>query len=655
MESKIINPGYPVYISYSRKDETNAEYADLEIPVDHLITQLKNVGIECRIDRSHTFDTISEFERRIAKAKIVVIFLSKKYLKSKHCMYEWAEIHKNLSNNNNENSKKIIYIRYDGLHKDQFKWDLWNWYPELRQYWEQQLNIYWKNSVRDVFEPSIIDNEAYAHKFYYKEVGKIDGGTKRDKTVWYYTSDIFNDEKCTKIIENIKNFISQMELVDNYLYDTILVDKSVLMIGDSVLQYEVEGEKRPLGEYINDELLKWVKNRYDNVKSLREWNRENYDESIKEQFKVLYNKLDKNKINSKTLERLLSCHTFDVIISLGYCTEIINTIKKVYGLGITEYVAISPNTDLKNKDGFESYQVKEDNKIRVFEFVNNFNGEISNIVFSEAEIVDFTNFAIKCFYKNPRDFRNRNLLTLGANFPGWAMRFMASAFSYEKKRQQSIILNRDIDEKTKKYLSRQGNMIQKDHLIEDVVNKIVNRSETYRKNKVYHNGQKKNVYVFYFQEDLKKLSEDRDIFEEIERNCIGINFVWRDNLLQTDAEREKILEACDLFVLYRAKDTIPVSRPADDTNGKSPQSNKSGEHFEIEFINKQLDIDKATNKIVNDKIFIIFDNDNKKLENDGYYKNCLKTEYQYDYFKESGKLWRHQLELFVADKLNKSK
>jgi hypothetical protein len=91
-ESDFVRDKYEnkVFVSY-------AWGGDSELIVDALQKALSNQEIEMIRDKDHLAykGSIDEFEKRIGKGKCIVLVISDKYLRSKHCMYEFVKIWEN--------------------------------------------------------------------------------------------------------------------------------------------------------------------------------------------------------------------------------------------------------------------------------------------------------------------------------------------------------------------------------------------------------------------------------------------------------------------------------------------------------------------------------------------------------------------------------
>ncbi len=92
MENKYINPDNPVYISYSW---SNAKHPDLEKNVNAMCAKMEDANILYLRDKGDGDHRLIEYRKRIKNSEeqigdgnAVLIFLSKKYFQSLHCLYE---------------------------------------------------------------------------------------------------------------------------------------------------------------------------------------------------------------------------------------------------------------------------------------------------------------------------------------------------------------------------------------------------------------------------------------------------------------------------------------------------------------------------------------------------------------------------------------
>ncbi len=110
-ETKYINEGNPVYISYSWATDG---YPDLEDEVDALCELMKENHIDYKRDKDQDPDhrlinyrnDIKKSEEEIGKGNAIIVVLSEKYLKSPHC---WYELHCIMQQGNDEDFKKRVF------------------------------------------------------------------------------------------------------------------------------------------------------------------------------------------------------------------------------------------------------------------------------------------------------------------------------------------------------------------------------------------------------------------------------------------------------------------------------------------------------------------------------------------------------------------
>lgn len=93
-----------VYISYASSDAENPRIDDIEKRLEEHF-KLWNIPFEVYTNTNEK--KISNFEKNIGKAKIVIVILSDKYFRSSHCMNEWTLIHIDTR------GKTIVYVKYD--------------------------------------------------------------------------------------------------------------------------------------------------------------------------------------------------------------------------------------------------------------------------------------------------------------------------------------------------------------------------------------------------------------------------------------------------------------------------------------------------------------------------------------------------------------
>jgi hypothetical protein len=188
-----------VYISYAKSDEHNPH---IDNPKKRLNKLLELSGIKCHIYENTDEKSISDFEKRIADGKIIVIILSNKYFQSEHCMNEWTLVH-----NSDTRRKKIIYIKYDEevinidgeILNNGFDFSNQSYRTFIRQHWEKKETEY--NSInRNENDPTEVQIQSFNHNFYkgaFHDINK-----KLRNTPYYKSSDVPEYD----ILEEIKQF-----------------------------------------------------------------------------------------------------------------------------------------------------------------------------------------------------------------------------------------------------------------------------------------------------------------------------------------------------------------------------------------------------------------------------------------------------------------
>ncbi len=624
MEGKCNNIGFPIYISYSHENEYEQGYIDnMESPVNYLVDSLEKLQYDVRQDKNCEYDRISAFEKEIGNAKIVIIFLSQKYLKSKHCMYEWTEIHKNLDWNNKErenNNKKIIYIRYNGIsQKSDTKWEFNKWYPELRRYWEDELNTYWKKYVREQRTADLIDKETYKNEFYFNAMKKIMNGPHRDTPDWYYTSDLYEGDAIDKIINSIKNYIKNQHDYEEKQWEKFLCNKTILLVGDSALQYHYNDVTVQLGEYIEANLAEWLyMHGYD--MTVREFNRlmmySGNAHHIKDYYKTIFEeKIKKENILFDKLKKLLESYRFDMILSVGYSGKIIEAVKAAYAneLNIIEYV--------KGLQFTQQYKEGDVNYYQLVPCISKYT-ESREILFSEYDLTKFTYDFISAVKskkighnRSLNYYNDKKLIILGTNFPGWALRFVWTTLTGVNK-QESIIINKDVDSKSYKFIAKQSEVLvikNKDNRLEDIMIRLTKLANNHKKENL--KPTKTNIYVCYYDNEptKNKLYEDRVRFIDIEKNAdLGVNFVWRTYYQKRNNQRktqaEIFIDYCKLFVIYR---------PCSDKNKNSFDERSYADEFNFIMNNQEhknvflIDCNATLDNSIEDVAHIQYDEDGK--------------------------------------------
>ncbi len=112
MQAAALEATRAYYVSYAWGDET-AEGRLREAKVDELCRQavLRGRTIQRDKDTLRAGDRISEFMQRLGEGDRIFAFLSDKYLKSAHCMFELSEVWRNCRQRDTEFKEKTrVYI-----------------------------------------------------------------------------------------------------------------------------------------------------------------------------------------------------------------------------------------------------------------------------------------------------------------------------------------------------------------------------------------------------------------------------------------------------------------------------------------------------------------------------------------------------------------
>lgn len=504
------NTRIPVWISYARGEEgyDNGLYITKNISSDsnkdNVFQRVKNILQEEKINTETdeqliAGDNLDEFERKFKDAKIVIVILSDKYLTSEHCMNEWKNIQQSIK------SKKVFYIKYNEeiikkktgevICKKGF--DLGNnqYRTLLYSFW---INFFEKNYDLP-HKPTIIE-KALQNCCYFDEISKI--YTLVENYVTPRTGSKTFNQHLKSICEEIKKMQEPTSFY-NGLLNSILTNETILVIGDSVLEF---GDKC-LGQVVDEELQRWlIEDKGKCCISLRDWNRNFYDEKIRIEeygYKIIQEK--SNACNNDKFLQLLNDGKFNTIISLGYSDKLYDTVEN-YARKNTNF----PPTYIPLK-GEQFAKPEHSNPIKFYDLVrdrigekNNTNKEETNhtfskkenILFEEKTIVDFISACIIAIRKEI-SFANKSVLALGTNFPGWGVRFIWNALNYHSSVNPALS-NRELDSKTYNYINCK---FPNQHIIEE--NNVFQFMDDVHK--IYTNEATDSsciqIYVFFYEED----------------------------------------------------------------------------------------------------------------------------------------------------------
>lgn len=511
----------PIWISYGRTEKSsNNNYGlyrtedtsnNKESIFDRVKKILQEEKINVKSDQDLTWgDNLNEFEKKFENARLVIVILNDKYLTSEHCMNEWKNIHKSL------NCKKIFYIKYNeekiiGKNKKVIcknGFDLKNnkYRALLYEYWIQFFNAHYSNPKSE------IEEIALQNGCYFNEITQI------------YTI-IENNYTLRSGKDNFENIIkgklrelkkTQNNKFYNSLIKTVLVNNPILIVGDSVLEYN----NNNLGNELNKELERWLKeNKKKTFKDLREWNRYNYNEDVGIEV-YGYEKIQEFTNNDKCsviFRNFLEKGQFKIIFSFGYSEQIYYAVKE-YALsrfGDDGLFYIS----LQDKDFAEKSKNKKVEPVVFFDLVRDRNSEYKNkieeekeedkeeekykrkrIVFSEKDIVDLISKVIVAI-ANIDIIRNKSVFAIGTNIPGWGLRFLWNALNYgndKNKVKHPTLSNRKFDDKTYNFINTRfpnQRMIEEGDIF-NVMKRFGDYCEINNNDKSYT-----RIYVFYYEEE----------------------------------------------------------------------------------------------------------------------------------------------------------
>lgn len=165
-----------------------------------------------------------------------------------------------------------------------------------------------------------------------------------------------------------------------------------------------------------------------------------------------------------------------------------------------------------------------------------------DIIISEAKIVEFINSCIIALYnynitQKPL-LNNRYVLTLGTNFPTWALRFMWERLTNNNdNRENALINNKFINDKTGKLISVNGGYVLKDESITAFINKFQNLEEKYHKE--WKEGFY-NCYVSYLPGNEEGFKDFVDKYLKKIEDKTKFNFVWHKNPTNNDDKDYKL-------------------------------------------------------------------------------------------------------------------
>ena len=303
--------------------------------VEELCSVLKNSEIvEPYIDKNdiELGDSITEFEKKLGKCKIIIVVLSDKYFTSPHCMFEWKKIHEQ------ELYKKIIYVidkqetvfvgghsKWNGfdLKDDKYKsllYDRWCVYMKkvCSEYYKSNNNI--GNIITHTFK----------NHFYFEDINKIQSKLDDSKSIRFCLgsdSDCGGIAECVenltkKICANVTNYVEGKNVNDKYwerCIENALWHESILVVGDNVLKMQQDGKFKRLGDI--------------------------YEENG-------FNDIPDGKPDNSEFRELLDIKSFNIVFSFGYSKKILRECQDKFSNSLT-YRVLNGNVFRKHEDARE--------------------------------------------------------------------------------------------------------------------------------------------------------------------------------------------------------------------------------------------------------------------------------------------------------------
>ena len=567
-----INPDNPVYISYAWADDKNP---DIEKDVDELCNILDREKIYIKRDKDSNPTkrlipyrwSIAKAAEEIGKGDTVIVVLSERYFTSLACLREFFLIRQNGNLN-----KRVFYIVIkNGEIRDR----------DIFVKSIQSLAII-KYNILQIVESNycyLTKTESFAleNNMYADVLGFLRQDTEDKCTM---NIEYWKKDKYSKLIEHLKEHIKETikyginidEEVDNCL-KVITHEKydkdAILLIGDSIFDVETDDGRKNLGTVINEIILKKanslsLKHGNGQEKTLREWYKKNYDEKYVEELKTSafipvmdeIKRIQNNPLNrnmNKRLLELLNTNKFNKIMSIGYSDLIYKTIED-YKKGKENIKIIT-----LGQSGFAE-PVVEFNGIYFYDLLDMENRKKSNngsLIFTEYDIVDFVS---KCIFAVNKEsiLPKKYLLTLGTNFPSWALRFMW--FSLTKNvnnlsfNNKGFIANQKIDNKTRRFVNSNGAAFVPDNETNRFIDKLLSKlnKETECKNieipksENTFDDNKYNVYVNYSDIDKSKF---KDTIPKL-NPASEIQYLWRT---EKDVQLNDNNDNYDCYVIFVAE------------------------------------------------------------------------------------------------------
>ena len=597
VEPIYINPDTPVYISYAWNREGDSLYQNIEDCVNELCDLFEKSTPKIRYKRDKAdkpyrligfLRSIADAAEEIGRGCIIILVISGKYLESLDCLYE---LHCIRANGNADN--RIIPIVLDDVRGDG---KITIYQNKLEEKGKDIIHSIFTGDKDNLSEIKLmaLSNKMFKEDFDYicKFISDKNSGSLKEFRKRNYDDIVSKIVEYTKAVEKDNRYKIEKD-VHKFLYS-----KSILIIGDSILKYKGKDGIVNLAEYIDQQCFDNVygqTNRNDNWKSeLRKWNREKGDlEEEKLDLQNVISQLDNKKIITDNLKLLINNSTFNQIVYIGYCFDIVNkTIScEKSNISLCEMTESGWNQasgpDWKsNEDGIVLFHV------------------IKNYEYSPKKITNIINKFLYCVEKDLNIFKRKNLLCLGTDLPGWNLRHIWTALS-DMGIDTSIVLtsivgNKLVDQKTIDYIG--------DHYysydIDSFIKIWVNLAKESLKHTRLDNNKKdvQYVYVFYLVEEYFFFNTIYQLFlSKIEQETKNVFFIWKVQAILNSNIYENAFNKC--IILYEGKNDPPKK------NGNNQKYKYRSELTKI-----------SDNK----KMLFIYKNENHKLKN-SIFRDLLST------------------------------
>lgn len=487
-----------IYVSYSNESKEHVE--QITQLISKLTSKGYNVISSIDGSFVKPFESISEAEKQFRDVNNILIFVSDRYMRANpHCLYELHFIlmgakAKNIMPIRLSNSKFLdkgesIYVKesINMLH------NLYNiQYVEKKRLEIIQDKMYSINSTQfnpeegydNTHCPTPNDIVSFFKELYNDPLKmRIEEG-EIDKAINAIAGKLgLSSKSDAKKSGDINPYI-----VDKYksCYIELNKGKNILLVGDFILSQK---NGKDLGECMENELLSFINGKHgDKYKTLAEWYNEKHDlekemTEVREYAKTKYLEIVDEKIgdanvdgtinktnvdtdiNGEKLRTLLNTNKFDIIFSLSYSWKIYEIVKeyaenkhlifehKVLVDNILKKVVLEDKKDDDSENELnviESCQKKDEeifssvkeqyDKIILYDLVRISSEKIDDIYISELDIVEFVHSCITAIADSKKKNeieKYRFFLTLGTNFPSWALRFIWYSFVVQTAKDNS--------------------------------------------------------------------------------------------------------------------------------------------------------------------------------------------------------------------------